>query len=245
MSKTTESKTVHFTLQGKGGVGKSLLSVFLAQYLQSIGQKIQCVDTDPVNQTFSNYKSLNVKFLKLMEENTINTRLFDTLIEQIITEKDNFIVDNGAASFIPLSNYLIENNAINMLENTGRNVYVHTVITGAQALTDTLTGFVALARQPSIKRIVVWLNEFFGTITSNDKSFTEMKAYIENKDKVFGIIRIPRRNQQTFAEDIEQMIKKTLTFDEALQSPDFMLMARQRLKIVRDDLYKQLAALAF
>jgi CO dehydrogenase nickel-insertion accessory protein CooC1 len=242
----TKLKTVHITLQGKGGVGKSLISAFLAQYLQSIGQKIQCVDTDPINQTFSHYKALNVEYLRLMDDNTsINTRNFDSLMERIISEGNNFIVDNGASSFLPLSNYLIENDAISMLEQTGHAVYIHTVITGGQALNDTLFGFAALAKQASIKRIVVWLNEFFGIVTSNNKTFTEMKSYTENKEKVTGIIRIPRRNQQTFAEDIEQMIKKKLTFDEALQSTEFMLMARQRLATVRNDLYKQLAALEF
>jgi len=30
---------IHFILQGKGGVGKSLIAVFVAQYVQSKGKK--------------------------------------------------------------------------------------------------------------------------------------------------------------------------------------------------------------
>ena len=42
------------------------------------------------------------------------------------------VVDNGASSFVPLSNYLIENNAIPMLQEAGREVFIHSVVTGGQ-----------------------------------------------------------------------------------------------------------------
>jgi len=246
MSKTQNqqpNKAVHITLQGKGGVGKSLASVLLAQYLRDKGENIQCIDTDPVNQTFNGYKALNVEFLKLIDDNTksINSRIFDGLMERLFNEQGTFIVDNGASSFIPLTNYLVENNAVQMLNDSGRDVYIHSVVTGGQAFADTLKGFAELAKQDSIKKIVVWLNEFFGGIEAQGKTFESMKVYLENKDKIAGIIRIARRNQDTFAKDIEQMIVSKLTFAEALESPAFTIMARQRLKTVKSDIYEQLA----
>jgi adenylylsulfate kinase-like enzyme len=54
----TASPTIHLTLQGKGGVGKSLVSSILAQYFRHRGADIYCLDTDPVNQTFSQYRLL-------------------------------------------------------------------------------------------------------------------------------------------------------------------------------------------
>ena len=44
---------IHIALQGKGGVGKSLISAILSQYLSSKGQDVYGIDVDPVNQTFS------------------------------------------------------------------------------------------------------------------------------------------------------------------------------------------------
>jgi Mrp family chromosome partitioning ATPase len=38
--------TIHLTLQGKGGVGKSLVSSILAQYFRHRGADIHCLDTD-------------------------------------------------------------------------------------------------------------------------------------------------------------------------------------------------------
>jgi len=58
-------KTIYFTLQGKGGVGKTLSSSYLQQYLQSISDKknkIVGIDTDPNNTSFSSIKKLNEYF---------------------------------------------------------------------------------------------------------------------------------------------------------------------------------------
>lgn len=36
---------IHFILQGKGGVGKSMISSLLAQYKLNQGESITCIDT--------------------------------------------------------------------------------------------------------------------------------------------------------------------------------------------------------
>ena len=40
---------IHFVLQGKGGVGKSMIAAVLAQYLTEHDRQPMCIDTDPVN----------------------------------------------------------------------------------------------------------------------------------------------------------------------------------------------------
>ncbi|AIC11746.1 conjugal transfer protein TraL (plasmid) [Xylella fastidiosa subsp. morus] len=240
------NNSIHFTLQGKGGVGKSLVSSLLAQYFNSIdGCTVKCVDTDPVNQTLSNYKALNAQHIQLMNGSKINERNFDHLMERLMTEEGIFVVDNGASSFVPLSNYLIENNAISMLKESGRNVFIHSVLTGGQALMDTLAGFKSLAEQADTNNIVIWLNEYFGAIEANGKTFTEMKVYTENAHKVRGIVRIIERNQDTFGKDMEVMASKKLTFSEVLSGTDFTLMAKQRIKTVQRELNEQLDAIGF
>jgi cellulose biosynthesis protein BcsQ len=47
--------TVHFVLQGKGGVGKSYAAVLFAQYLRERGLTVSCFDGDPLNQTFGGF----------------------------------------------------------------------------------------------------------------------------------------------------------------------------------------------
>jgi cellulose biosynthesis protein BcsQ len=238
--------SVHFTLQGKGGVGKSLVSALLAQFFQSIdGCTVKCVDTDPVNQTLTSYKALGAQHIQLLSGSKIDERNLDQLMERLMTEDGIFVVDNGASSFVPLSNYLIENNAIPMLQEAGREVFIHVVVTGGQGLTDTLAGFKQLASQAETKNIVIWLNEFFGAIEANGKTFTDMKAYADHSDKVRGIIRIAKRNQDTFGKDVEVMTSKKLTFNEVLSGSDFPLMAKQRIKTVQREIFEQLAGVEF
>jgi len=245
MATKNQRKIAHFILQGKGGAGKSFIAMLLAQYLKTSGVSVNCVDTDPVNQTFSGYKALDVQFLKLLGESdtTINSRVFDDLMERLIQGEGSYVIDNGATSFLPLASYIVENDAITLLEESGCDVYIHTVINGAQSLTDTVSGFVALAKQPTFKKIVVWLNEFLGDIEYQGKVFNEMKAYQDYGNKIHGMVRIPRRNQDTFARDIEQMTKAKLTFAEVANDPAFTLMARSRLKRVQDEIFGQLSSM--
>ncbi len=131
-----QTGAIHLTLQGKGGVGKSLVASILAQYLMEKGRDVRCIDTDPVNRTFAQYASLGADKLNLRDEhNRIEQRAFDSLMERFLTEDaSTFVVDNGASTFLPLWHYLLENNALEYLRQNGRRVYVHTVITGGQAL---------------------------------------------------------------------------------------------------------------
>jgi adenylylsulfate kinase-like enzyme len=42
--------TIHLILQGKGGVGKSIVASWLAEFLIGRGQPVRCFDGDPVNR---------------------------------------------------------------------------------------------------------------------------------------------------------------------------------------------------
>ena len=168
---------VHLILQGKGGVGKSMIAAMLAQYKKSKGITPLCIDTDPVNATFEGYKSLNVKRINIMENDEINTRNFDSLVELIARAEGDVIVDNGASSFVPLSHYLISNQVPELLQEMGHELVIHTVVTGGQALLDTVSGFAQLITQfPDESTFVVWLNGYWGPIESEGKSFEQMKA---------------------------------------------------------------------
>jgi hypothetical protein len=238
---------IHLTLQGKGGVGKSLVASVLAQYLKEKGREVRCVDTDPVNRTFAQYGALAADRLNLRDEhNRIEQRAFDSLMERFLTEDGaTFVVDNGASTFLPLWHYLLENSALDYLRQNGRKVYVHTVITGGQALLDTLNGFHELAQTTEERNIVVWVNEYFGRVEAEGKKFSEMTAYRENSDKVCGAVIFAKRNQDTFGRDVEEMIAAKLTFHEAITAAKLPIMAKQRLKIVQRDLFEQLDRVPF
>lgn len=130
---------VHLVLQGKGGVGKSFVSSLLAQHLRAAGTDTVCIDTDPVNATFAGYAALDVRRIELQDGDDIDPRAFDALIEAVMAagEKQSVVVDNGAATFVPLCAYLRESDAVSFLEEAGHSVRFHTVVTGGQALCGT------------------------------------------------------------------------------------------------------------
>ncbi len=235
--------SIHLILQGKGGVGKSMIAAFIAQYKLGKGKLPLCLDTDPVNASFEAYKSLKVSRLSILQHEEIDPRRFDQLIEQIAKAKTDVIIDNGASSFVPLSAYVLSNHVPNLLRDMGHQLIVHTVVTGGQALLDTLTGMTQLIRQfPAEVPFVVWLNPYWGPIELEGKSFEQMKAYREHKDRILAIIPLPDLKKETFGRDLSDMLQAHLTFDEAIALPSLTIMARQRLSIIKKQLFEQFSA---
>ncbi len=245
VSNASSKTSIHILLQGKGGVGKSLISSILSQYLLSKGQNVRCVDADPVNQTLSEYQGLAVSCLNLLKEGSVDQREFDLLMERFLTESGTFVVDTGASTFIPLWHYVLENDALDYLRERGKRVFIHSVITGGQSLNDTLRGFEQLAETTREKNIVVWLNEYFGAVLPAGEPFREMALCKKHADKVHGSVAIVRRTADTFGRDVEEMIRQKMTFEEALNGSGFTIMAKQRLRVVQRELFEQLDAIPF
>ena len=232
--------TVHFTLQGKGGVGKTLASNLLAQHQKSKHVKLVCIDTDPVNRSFYNYTSLDVEYFNIMKNDNVDQALFDNLIERIIENTDcDFIIDNGASGFIPLTRYIIENDVIELLNEHGVEVNLHSVVTGGESMKDTLVGLSTLLEKMPSAKIYVWLNEFFGPIQSGDKTFADMKIYKDYKSRIKGVVLIPQKGE-LFTADMQHMLTEKLTFDDALSSENIRVMAKSRLKKLQQIIFNNL-----
>jgi hypothetical protein len=234
--------TVHFILQGKGGIGKTLVSTILAQWLAPKDERqLRCYDTDQENPTFSRYKAMNVKHVPVMTDTrNIDPKRFDALMIDILEEDGSCVVDNGANSFTPLMAYLIENDCFAMLEEAGRKVYIHTIVGGGDTLYDTATGFAATAKATHVP-LVMWENEHFGRLASpTGKLFTESQTYLEHANRVRGRVVLASRNPDTFGADIKKMNTGRLTLDEVRASERFNVMEKQRIKVVFRDLFEQL-----
>ncbi len=238
--------TVHFTLQGKGGFGKSMIAGFIAQYYIDKGQPPLGIDTDPVNATLKSMKALAARDIQLLDGNRIDTSAFDDVVEMILNYAGPVVVDNGASSFIPLSNYLAENPAVKVLQDAGRTVIVHSIITGGPSYLETVDGFYQVVEaMPAGVKIVVWINDFFGPVLSADgKPFEDLPIYEKTRDRIAAILRLRQKTAETFGQDIRTMLEKRQTFAEAIADKDTRLMAKQRLKSTQDEIYQQLALIA-
>lgn len=236
------NNSLNMVLQGKGGVGKSLIASLLAQYYAQFGT-VLCADTDPVNATFTQYKALDVAHVEIAENGNIIQRKFDPLMETILKTQSNCVIDNGAATFMPLTRYLGENDIFQIMSEGGKKVYVHTVLTGGQAKSDTFNGFAELLDKiGSHAKVVVWENEFWGKVEYDGHPVTDTKLYkeAEKAGKIAGIIRIIERKSDTFAGDIKQMTENHLTLAEVLESSDFNFLAKRRLQKIVDEIFADL-----
>jgi len=236
----TKTNQVHLILQGKGGVGKSLISAILGQYFLSRKLTPHCFDTDPVNATFAQYRALGAEHINVLRRGAIHDRRFDELFEKICTLDGVCIVDTGATTFVPLWNYILENDILSFLAARSRRVFVHCVVTGGQAMEDTLNGFNRLAETTTQKNVIVWLNEYFGEIARDGKSFEEFRVAEEQAHKLLGTVMIRDRNPNTYGDDMRQMLAQRLTFEEAIRLAGFSLVSKQRLTIIRRELFEQL-----
>jgi hypothetical protein len=245
-SATTHQPTVHLILQGKGGVGKSVIASWLAEFLTKRGQPVRCIDGDPVNRSLGQYKGFPVDKLELINESGVVQRnRYDALVERFTTEEAVFIVDSGATAFLPFWTYIVEADIVAVLGSAGRRVYIHVPISGGEMLTDTLLGFKTIAETATDRNLVVWINEYFGPVKRDDKTFDQMQVYRDHQDKVLASVGLPQLSPDTFGENVRRMRERKLTFEEAIISPEFHLVAKQRLCMVRRGLFEQLEKTPF
>lgn len=236
--------TIDLTLQGKGGVGKSYVASLLAQHYLERGADLACFDTDPVNRTFGGYKAFNAEIVQLGDRpDEINPRYFDHLMEKLMSIPDDghVVIDNGASTFLPMLGYMVEADALAMLKSAGHEVRLHAVLTGGQALNDTMQGLAQVLLNVPDVPVVVWLNEYFGRIEMRRpdgtvEGFESSKLYKDNQDRIHALIRLPEVRKETFGHDIDQMMRARLTFEQASDFAEFPVMARQRLRMTWRDL---------
>ena len=58
--------------------------------------------------------------------------------------------------------------------------------------------------------------------------------------KIFGSMHLLKRNQDTFGRDLEDVISRKLTLEEAIKDGPFSIMTKQRLKVMQRDWFEQL-----
>jgi hypothetical protein len=236
--------TIHFVLQAKGGIGKSFVSTLLAQHLAAEAGAVRCFDTDQENTTFAHYRGLSVQHISVTNESRlIEPKRFDTLMEILLTDDGNFIIDTGANTFSNLLAYMVENDVFEMLNGAGKRPYIHTIVGGGDTLADTASGFYAIAQKVPEVPMVLWCNEHFGELrTAEGKAFADTQAYKHCAARLTGTVMLFRRNPATFGEDIRKLNTRRDTIREALESAEYTLMEKQRIRTFSRDVFSQLQA---
>jgi hypothetical protein len=234
--------TMFITLQGKGGVGKSFLSAAFAQWLVERGRSVACIDTDTLNPTLLQYAPLQATHIRLSHNHVIDPRALDALVG-IVSEAPadaNVVVDVGSNGFETLMAYEVENGVFALLAELGHQVVVQTVIAGGPDAQETSKGTMALLDATDVP-LVLWLNEHLGPLQIQGQPIAQASFLHEAKERILGTVLLPARTRATFGKDTEEMLRRRLTFAQAIEG--FDLMPRTRIKRIRDELWTQLDAL--
>ena len=89
------------------------------------------------------------------------------------------------------------------------------------------------------------LETAFGPIvTDAGEDFERTPLYERNRARIAGLLHLERLNPDTFGRNLRDMLARQMTFAEADQSPEFRIVARQRLRQVWRPIRDQIALIA-
>jgi len=229
-------------LQGKGGIGKSLAASYLVQYHRHIGKPVKAFDADPVNASLAAMPGLDAQRVALVVDDAVDVKAADQFIEMLLTYDEDVVIDSGAASFLPLSSYLIDTEIAGLLDAAGRELVIHTIVTGGGSFMDTARGLEAVVEDfPATATLVVWTNEYFGPVRFEDVAFEDTTVYRNAKPRIAAMVNLKRQNPQSFGANLASLLERKQTFDEALNGTAFNTVERQRLAMIQREVFEQLA----
>ena len=239
------ARKVHTILAPKGGCGKTYIASLIAQALMERGEPVVCFDTDRENASLHDIAALKAEPVSLFQPNSdeIDIHAMDGMTERMLTDDSHFVLDNGATSFAPLSRYLVQDGISDAVAEAGKKMIVHTIVAGGQELIQTTRGFDSVASQfPASADMVLWLNEHHGPVDGADgASFEQTPVYQKHKGRILAVVRLAHQPAGTFGANLSEMLARGLTFAEADASPEFFVIAKQRLRQVWRPIRDQLA----
>lgn len=241
--------TVHFIMQGKGGVGKTTVAYMLIQALQNMPDsaekpvKVVGIDTDPVNQTFASFPSLHATPIDILgEDNEVNPLAFDTIVEAVLNAPDCcFVIDNGATSYLPVFNYLKNNDIVNIFKGMGKTTYLHVPVSGGQAALDTLQELKEMVNTFPDAKIIIWENQHFGKINEPvNVYFRDNTEYAATVKAAKGTVVLEKLDPKTTGFLYEKMTSELKTFADVANDSSEPFMTKQRLKKLFDSIAEQI-----
>lgn len=235
------SSEIHLVLQGKGGVGKSVVARLLIEYMVHTERDYLGFDVDPVNRSLAAVSGFEVRTTDLLDAGEVDPRKFDTLMGEIFDAAGKaVVVDCGASSFLPMMGYIETTDAIDMLVEEGFEVFIHTVVTGGASMADTLIGFEQIAARFGEKcNVVPWTNPLFGPVEQDGKRFLELPTVKKaaREDRAIGVIPLPVLHRLT-QEDFAGFLASNVTFAHATAKENTAVntMVRKRLSTIHTNL---------
>jgi len=224
----------------KGGIGKTTISAYLAEYFEENNRDVIVIDTDPENKTFLSYGWKNGLPINLKDENDdISKSGFDDMLEIILNNKDkDIIIDNGAGSFNALINYFPENEILALFEDENIEHTIVGIVAGGGNAVDSLNGLNTILGGFD-SDFIVFNNELLGTTELKGTKLQNTKVIENHKQKIKAIIDIPKKNGY-MVDDIIDFTKLRKKFGELKHDENLKMMQKRRLVEYKKEIFEQL-----
>lgn len=240
------SRKLHIVMQGKGGAGKSHVASLLCQYHTEYGQPYQAFDLDPINKTLTAMLPLEVSAWKVTRpgESNLDIRQLDQLIERIQTGECDAILDTGSTSYIAFNEYMLKYDIPALLYAADKtHTVLHCVVRAGPSLYECIRNLEQLLLSyhpgPSLS-IVVWLNQVENKIIDAGHSYEEMPWYKTHQSKISTVVEMEQITDEMFRIDVNEMLLRHQTYDEAIQDPATNLVSKHRLGILKKNMLRQI-----
>lgn len=237
-------------MQPKGGAGKSFSSVHLIQFLREKGRSVMALDLDSSNNTLEQFKGLEAVALDIQiddNKHRVDPLKFDAILENIVeADASDVVMDVGASVSGPFSAHIEEIDFFAMAEELELYPILHVPVSGGQGLLDNLTGLRSLhGLVGDNAKFVIWANRFFGDLEMNGIPLDKSNLVKSMKGSILGIVNIPRWKSETVHADVETMMRSKLTYDEMMESEEFGVFTKSRLKKVKAEFFANIEASGF
>ena len=239
-AKSNQMHDVHLVLAPKGGVGKSFIASLLAQFSIDRGQKMRVLDLDQSNATVAGFKALGGQPIDLLSDGGFDTDKMDAVMDILVNEPGPFIMDVGASVFQDTWRYFTKYDISRGLEERNRRLVYHVVLCGGTETVHGLGGFDAIAEASQGRQMVVWVNPFRGPVELDGTDFLNMNVYRKHEGKVLAVVILPVTDKATM-NDLSAIGKLNLVLDEAKSEPSIFFPSKQRLRVYRNEVFRQIA----
>lgn len=196
---------INIILGAKGGIGKTVLTTYLAEYLKiKMKQTVSVIDTDTNNSGLRQYGFFKTNFVDFKDETGAITSVSIQNIAQEFSQK-NIIIDTGANSYYAWFSYLKDMFGIEMLSSSGAKVLLHVPLVPGQMKQETFNCLdeivnANLGNDNCRPQIIVHLNNgfnSFGQGIRQDKlpsplDFSTKTEFAKYKGKVHYVVEEPR-----------------------------------------------------
>lgn len=231
--------TVHIVLQGKGGVGKTLVASMIAEYCLR-GGLAGVIDMDPKNGSLSEFSGFSTEKVRVNDGGSFAEA--DDLFNAILESKpsDCWVIDTAGESFDAVLEYLVNEGVAANLEEANHTVYCHVVIVGGAS--QMASGMSLAKATESLKEtavnVVVWNNDYFGDV---DGSIAGNVVDIMSSEHA-GTVFLTTRERRGLKASIERKYIDKLTTDEVIGN--WKMLERNRIIRFYNDIFVQLDAIS-